>query len=66
MKTYRSRIGAADDDVVDAAISFDGTWARREFSSLYGVQAVVLEGSVIDFNVFSSHCKACQKIDESR
>ena len=59
-------MGAQEDDIIDAAISFDGTWARRGFSSLYGVQAIVLEGNVIDFNLFSSYCKACQKMDESR
>ena len=63
IEKHRQRIGATENDVIDVAISFDGTSARREFSSLYGVQVVVLERSVIDFNVFSSFCKSFQELD---
>ncbi len=30
-----------DDGIVDAAVSFDGTWAKRGFTSLTGVVFVI-------------------------
>lgn len=48
------------DTVVDAAVSFDGTWAKRGFTSLTGVVFVlsVDTGEVLDYHV---QCKSCQK-----
>ena len=47
-------------DVVDIAVSFDGTWAKRGFTSLTGVVFVI---SVDTGKVLDCHClsKACQK-----
>jgi len=49
------------DSVVDTAVSFDGTWAKRGFSSLTGVVFVlsVNTGEVLDYHVLS---KSCQRV----
>ena len=50
-----------NDDVVDAAVSFDGTWAKRGFTSLTGVVFVlsVDTGEVLDYHVLSKSCQTC-------
>ena len=49
---------AGEDDIIDIAVSFDGTWLTRGFCSLYGIGAVieVQSGLVIDFVVLSLYC----------
>lgn len=53
--------GEASDAVVDAAVSFDGTWAKRGFTSLNGVVFVmsVDTGEVLDYHVLSKECRKC-------
>ena len=48
-------------DVVDPAVSFDGTWAKRGFTSLTGVVFVVSvdTGEVLDYHVLSKACQRC-------
>ena len=48
-------------DMPWADVTFDGTWHKRGFSSLYGVAAVidVLTGYVLDFEVLSKFCHVC-------
>ena len=50
-----------DDSVEDIAVSFDGTWAKRGHTSLYGVVFVlsVDMGEVLDYHIMSKFCKAC-------
>ena len=52
---------------LDITVSFDGTWQKRGFTSLYGVGVVieVTTGLVVDFEVLSKYCHAC-KMAESR
>lgn len=52
-----------NDDVVDAAVSFDGTWAKRGFTSLTGVVFVlsVDTGEVLDYHVLSKSCQTCTR-----
>ena len=47
--------------VVDVAVSFDGTWAKRGFSSLIGVVFVISvdTGEVLDCHVLSKACQQC-------
>lgn len=47
--------------VVDVAISFDGTWAKRGFTSLFGVVFVISidSGEVLDYHVISKSCQKC-------
>ncbi|XP_033609282.1 uncharacterized protein LOC117282699 [Cryptotermes secundus] len=51
----------SEDDIIDITVSYDGTWQKRVFSSLYGIGAVidVLTGLVIDFEVMSKYCDIC-------
>ncbi|XP_030849798.1 uncharacterized protein LOC100891291 [Strongylocentrotus purpuratus] len=50
------------DDVLDVAVSYDGTWHRRGFVSNHGVGIVMSmdTGEVLDREVLSKICKACQ------
>ena len=45
----------------EVAVTFDGTWQRRGFSSLFGVFVCIswLTGRVLDFCVSSKYCAAC-------
>ncbi|KAK7106560.1 hypothetical protein V1264_017799 [Littorina saxatilis] len=47
---------------MDISVSFDGTWQKRGFTSLYGVGVVidVLTGLVVDFHVMSKYCHTCK------
>ena len=47
--------------VLDIAVSFDGTWQKREHSSHNGVASVIdlLTGFPVDFEVLSKYCNKC-------
>ena len=47
--------------IVDVAVSFDGTWAKRGFTSLTGVVFVISvdTGGVLDYHVLSKACQKC-------
>ena len=51
----------SDDGVVDTAVSFDGTWAKRGFTSQTGVVFVVAvdTGKVLDYHCLSKFCQKC-------
>ena len=51
-----------DETVLDIAVSFDGTWAKRGHTSLFGmVFAISVDtGEVLDYHVLSKFCKAVQ------
>ena len=54
--------GQLDSDaIVDAAVSFDGTWSKRGFTSLTGVVFVISvdTGEVLDYHVLSKECRKC-------
>ena len=50
-----------DDSTPWIDVTFDGTWHKRGFTSMYGVAVVIdiLTGSVIDYEVLSKYCHAC-------
>ena len=50
-----------ENDILDAAVSFDGTWAKRGFTSLIGVVFVISvdSGEVLDYHVLSKSCQSC-------
>ena len=61
-KAYQDTDADVDiDDIVDIDCSFDGTWQKRGFTSLYGVGVVmdVLTGLVVDYEVLSLYCHTC-------
>ena len=49
------------DDTLDAVVSFDGTWAKRGFTSLTGVVFVISvdTGEVLDYHVLSKAFQKC-------
>ena len=51
----------ADEEVVDLAVSFDGSWMKRGHTSAYGIGCVIdtVTGLVLDLAVLSSYCQAC-------
>jgi hypothetical protein len=50
--------------VIDAAVSFDGTWAKRGFTSLTGVVFVtsVDTGEVLDYQSRTNNPTNCCKL----
>ena len=59
--TAELRKDVLEDHVLDITVTCDGTLARREFQSLYGIVVVVSwkSGKVLDVEVPSKHCQAC-------
>ena len=55
-----------DDEIIDCAISCDGTWQRRGFSSLNGCVAVISmdNGKVLDVEALSKVCKKCKEYEK--
>jgi hypothetical protein len=61
---YRKLFSLGEDDIIDIAVSFDGSWLTRGrggHSSLIGLGAVIeaLTGLVVDFEVLLKYCHAC-------
>ena len=52
-----------EDQLVDAAVSFDGTWVKRGFKSLIGVAILISvdTGEVFDYCVLSKTCQKCSQ-----
>lgn len=50
-----------DDDIIDVAVSFDGTWAKRGFTSQSGIVFVISvdTGEVLDTHILNKHCPKC-------
>lgn len=48
-------------DIINIAVSFDGSWHKRGFTSIYGLGCVIdlLTGYVIDYEVLSKYCQQC-------
>ena len=53
--------GAKFTDVIDIAVTCDGTWSKRGFTATHGVVAVIAweTGQVLDFEIKSKHCSVC-------
>ena len=58
----------ADETVFDIAVSFDGTWAKRGHTSLFGIVFVISvdTGEVLDCHVLSKFCKSCSVWEAKR
>ena len=54
-------LSKSSDSAVDTSISLDGSWQKREYSSLNGyVAALSMEsGKVLDIEVMSRFCRLC-------
>ena len=48
-------------DILDVAVSYDGTWHKRGFVSNHGMGVVISMdmGEVLDREVLSKFCQAC-------
>ena len=51
----------APSEILDVAVTCDGTWSKRGFTATYGVVVVIswLTGQVLDYEVLSKRCKVC-------
>lgn len=61
-KFYKNQDPAITDvSILDLAVSFDGTWHKRGYTSNYGIGCVIELGTglVIDFVVLSKYCQNC-------
>ena len=56
--------GIADQDIIDVCVSFDGSWQRRRYGSLYGVGFSIdtLTGLVTDYDLRSKYCHECSLV----
>lgn len=57
----KGRDKSSNGDILDVAVSFDGAWAKRCFTSLTGILFVtsVDTGKVLDYHVLSKVCQKC-------
>ena len=51
-----------DTEIIDETVSCDGTWQRRGFSSLVGVEPVISHrcGRLLDYEILTKYCKGCE------
>ena len=58
----REAFNRGENPIIDISVSFNGTWQKRGFTSLYGVGICVdvLTGHVVDDAVLSKVCHACK------
>ena len=56
-----------EDNAVPVAVSVDGSWQKRGYSSKFGVVFVigVLTGEILDYEVLSLFCKECSVHEKS-
>ena len=61
----REALEREEDPIVNISVSYDGTWQKRGFTSLFGVGVCidVLTGLVVDYCVLSKCCHACKLMD---
>ena len=54
--------GSAPTEVVDVAVTCDGTWSKRGFTATYGVVVVISweTGQVLDYEIMSKRCNTCE------
>ena len=57
-----------ENSVVDIAISADGSWQRRGYSSLHGLVTVISvdSGQCIDVDVIIKTCKSCEAMEKKK
>ncbi|CAB3996136.1 Hypothetical predicted protein [Paramuricea clavata] len=57
-----------DAEILDVAVSFDGTWSKRGFTANYGVGIVISAdtGEVLDYVVLSKVCELCKAAEKHK
>lgn len=60
-ETHTQLNAQSDTDIVDIMASYDGTYHKRGFTSLYGLGFVfdVITGLIVDYEVMSKYCHQC-------
>ena len=55
----------AETPIINISVSYDGTWMKRGFTSLYGVGVAIdiLTGLVVDYHIMSKYCHACKEAE---
>ena len=55
--------GSAPTEIIDVAVTCDGTWSKRGFTATYGVVLVVSweTGMVLDYEILSKRCNTCER-----
>ncbi|GFN92493.1 hypothetical protein PoB_001899900 [Plakobranchus ocellatus] len=55
----KAAYGKGEDDIVDIAFSYDGTWQKRGHTSKHGLGVLidVTRGLAMDYHVMSSFCQ---------
>ena len=63
----REALDRGENPIMDISVSFDETWQKRGFTSLYGVgiSIDVLTGYVVDDVALSKYCHTC-KLEEAK
>lgn len=48
---------------IDIAVSYDGSWQKRGFTSKYGIGCIIelITGLVIDYEILCKYCRVCAK-----
>ena len=55
--------GTEPTEVIDIAVTCDGTWSKRGFTATYGIVVVISweSGQVLDYEILSKRCNACER-----
>ena len=55
------------DSVIDYSVTYDGTWQKRGFTSLYGIGFVIelFTGIIIDYEIISKFCRICSEKEKT-
>lgn len=55
--------GSAPTEVIDTAVTCDGTWSKRGFTATYGIVVVISweTGKILDYEILSKRCNTCER-----
>ena len=58
----QEQVSQGETPVINIGVTYDGTWQKRGFSSLYGVGVCmdIITGLVIDYELMSKYCQLCK------
>ena len=58
----QQQIAGGETPIINIGVTYDGTWQKRGFSSLYGVGICIdiMTGLVIDYELMSKYCQSCK------
>ena len=58
----QEQVSQGETPVINIGVTYDGTWQKRGFSSLYGVGVCmdIITGLVIDHELMRKYCQPCK------